>query len=54
MLKMSDVRNDARDYEKPCKNTFLNYESPALTAELQARFQADYHRKRAFVCGSLR
>ena len=38
IAKMPSVRNAVRHCEKLRKNTFLNYESPALTAELQARF----------------
>jgi hypothetical protein len=34
---MPSVRNTAKAGENPCKNSLLNYESPALTAELQAR-----------------
>ena len=35
---LPNVRNVAQVSENPRKNSFLNYESPALTAELQARF----------------
>jgi len=34
----SSVSNDAQFGENLRKNSFLNYESPALTAELQAQF----------------
>jgi hypothetical protein len=36
MTEMPSVRNGAQAGEKLRKNSLLNYESPALTAELQA------------------
>jgi hypothetical protein len=36
IAEIPSVRNAVRHCEKLRKNTFLNYESPALTAELQA------------------
>ena len=38
MLGTPSVRNTVQRRENKRKNSFLNYESPALTAELQARF----------------
>jgi hypothetical protein len=35
--RLPSVRNDVQRSEKTRKNSLLNYESPALTAELQAR-----------------
>jgi hypothetical protein len=37
MAETPSVRNTAQAGENARKNSFLNYESPALTAELQAR-----------------
>jgi hypothetical protein len=37
MAETPSVRNTAQRSENMRKNSFLNYESPALTAELQAR-----------------
>ena len=37
MIEMPSVSNGVQRSEKKRKNSFLNYESPALTAELQAR-----------------
>jgi hypothetical protein len=36
MAETPSVRNGAQADENPRKNSFFNYESPALTAELQA------------------
>jgi hypothetical protein len=36
MNELLSVSNDAQSSENMRKNSFLNYESPALTAELQA------------------
>jgi hypothetical protein len=36
MAETPSVRNAAQASENPRKNSLLNYESPALTAELQA------------------
>jgi hypothetical protein len=37
MAELPSVRDDVQRSENERKNSFLNYESPALTAELQAR-----------------
>ena len=39
MIEMPSVGKDAQSSENARKNSFLNYESPALTAELQARIE---------------
>jgi hypothetical protein len=36
MIEMPSIGNDVQSSEIMRKNSFLNYESPALTAELQA------------------
>ena len=38
MTETPSVRNGAQRSENSRKKSFSNYESPALTAELQARF----------------
>ncbi|PYK24102.1 MAG: hypothetical protein DME59_14635, partial [Verrucomicrobia bacterium] len=40
IAEIPSVRNAVRHCENERKNSFLNYESPALTAELQARISA--------------
>jgi hypothetical protein len=37
MTELPSASNDVQRSENKRKNSFLNYESPALTAELQAR-----------------
>ena len=37
MTELPRIGNGAKHCENARKNSFLNYESPALTAELQAR-----------------
>ena len=39
MAETPSVRDGAQHCENKRKNSVLNYESPALTAELQARFR---------------
>ena len=39
MTETSNVGDPVQRSENTRKNSFLNYESPALTAELQARFR---------------
>jgi hypothetical protein len=41
MTEMPRIGNGTQHCENKRKNSFLNYESPALTAELQAQFAID-------------
>jgi len=41
LAESPSVSNAVQRSENPCKNSFLNYESPALTAELQAHLIPD-------------
>ncbi len=44
MAETPSVGHAVQRSENPRKNSFLNYESPALTAELQASLKRNAHR----------
>jgi hypothetical protein len=49
MAETPSIRDAVQASENACKNSFLNYESPALTAELQARVLGKLRRRKDFV-----